>query len=159
MHDTLSRLAASTPTRSAHSFSAASVAAAKSSMILCYSRRSAPEAKLELPRHIQLDKVRAVDVCLSSGWNDIANGELRIRSATAGLRLQTAEAEVVEGSLNITARSRSRPGVFGFGILLAHSTIKIRIPYALEQDLPEISVCFGDQLIVVLLLTTGSGQN
>lgn len=140
VHETLSKPTAVTPIRSSISLSGTMVAAAKQSFIRCYSRSTALEAKLELPRHVALGESRAIEVCITSGWNDILRGELRIRSASAGLRLKTAEAEVVSGSIEI--RGRPRPGVLMLGNLSGYSAVRFRIPYALEQELPEISARF-----------------
>lgn len=137
-HETLSRVNASTPTTSSISLSGASVAAAKQSFILCYPRPHALDLKVELPRHVTLEEIRSVEVCISSGWNDIISGELRMRSASAGLRLQTADAEVTSGSLEITGRPR--PGTLALGKLSTESFARLRIPYALEQEQPDISV-------------------
>ena len=138
VHETLSRASTRTPTRGSVSLSGASVAAAKQYIINLYPRTDALGARLESPRHVVLEDNRSVTVCISSGWNKILQGELRLRSASAGLRLQTADAEVLNRSLEITGRPR--PGVLQFGQLPAQRHVRLKVPYALEQNLPEISV-------------------
>lgn len=93
---------------------------------------------MELPRHISLNETRSIEVAIFSGWNDITKAELRIRSASAGLRLQTAEAYICGGDLPITAWPR--PGSLEVGGLPPETVARLRIPYALERDLPELSV-------------------
>lgn len=75
---------------------------------------------------------------VSSGWNDIVKAELRIRAASAGLRLQTANARVCEGQLKIA--SRPRPGILELEGVMAGTVARLKIPFALEKDLPELSV-------------------
>ncbi len=127
------------------------VTATKGSLIHFYPRPSALAARLELPRHISLDESRSFEVILSSGWNDISKAEFRIRAASAGLRLQTANAQIREGESKIT--SRPRPGTLELGNMSAESVVRLRIPFALEKDLPELSVCGPlSQFIIELLI-------
>ncbi|KAI9792943.1 MAG: hypothetical protein M1816_001265 [Peltula sp. TS41687] len=157
IHETLSRPNAVTPIRSTISLSGASVAAVKKTVIRCYPQPTALEAKLELARHVALGESRSIEVCISSGRNDISRAELRIRSASAGLRLKTAEAKVSSGSIEI--KSRPRPGVLELGTLSADSLVKFRIPYALEHELPEITAQLtGLQVKIEVDYTTKAGD-
>ena len=79
-----------------------------------------------------------MELVISSGWNDVHRAELRVRSASASLRLQTAELEVIDSRVQITARPR--PGVLEIGTLPPDSVVHFKLPYATEHDLPEISV-------------------
>ncbi|KAI9679208.1 MAG: hypothetical protein M1817_005227 [Caeruleum heppii] len=106
--------------------------------IICYPRSEALDVKIRVPRHICLHDARSLDIILETGRNNVQKGELRIRAASAGLRLRTAEAQLVKGDVHIT--SQSRPGVIEFGEISADGTIAWRIPYALEVELAELSV-------------------
>lgn len=143
-HETLLRPSDVSPARLSTSSSRALVAVPKQPLIRCYPRLTGLEAKLELPRHVVLGENRSIEVCITSGRNDILQGQLQIRSASAGLRLKTAEAEVESGSVEI--RRRPQPGVLELGNFSKHSLVRVRIPYALEQELPEISACFSHAL-------------
>lgn len=108
--------------------------------ILCYPRPESLEVKLGLPHQLNLDLPRALEIAISTGWNDILHGELRLRSATAGLRLRTADATVAHDS--ITIAKGTRPGVIDFTALAPGQTARIHVPYGLERDLPELLVRF-----------------
>lgn len=106
--------------------------------ILVWAHSRALEARLSHCRSINLERTRSLVVDVISGWNDIFEGKIQLRPATAGLRLHTAEAEV-EGS-DTKILDRSQPGSIMFGEVSADTTVKIRIPYSLESDLKEIVV-------------------
>lgn len=110
----------------------------KASHVFCYPRASALEVKLSLSRYTHLERSRSVEIDISSGWNEILKGELRIRSASAGLRLHIAEAMLVDGSVTIQEKSRS--GVIDFQGLSAASSAKFRVPYAFDSELNELSL-------------------
>jgi hypothetical protein len=100
--------------------------------IRLYQRADSFDVKLAASQNLHLDRQRALEVTFSSGWNDIASGEIHVRAATAGLRLQTAETKVLDGELEIM--KKSSPGVIRFGALPANSTVKLSLPFSLEQE-------------------------
>lgn len=130
------------PTSSASSFAGSGdsthVDKSRSSLISVWSKPSALQARLSLCKSIHLEKPKFIEIQISTGWNDITRGELLIRAASAGLRLDTADALIVESS-NPTSEE-ARPGVVALGEVPAGSDKIVRIPYRLENDLSEISV-------------------
>lgn len=103
---------------------------------------------------------------LSSGWNEIESGELHIRAATAGLRLQTSQISQVSGDLCIT--KNSVPGEVHFKSLPRDQTVRLCLFFNLEHDSPEISLkveisyttpagtfFFANQLKLSILLPLG----
>ena len=120
-----------------HDFS--STTGTRAPEIVCYAPPDSLDAKVSLAKHLHLDSSRSVEVSVFSGWNNLAKGELRLRSASAGLRLRTADAEVIDGEVVVT--SQRRPGVIEFDKLEPGRMVKFDIPYGLERDLPELSVC------------------
>lgn len=106
--------------------------------ILLYQRAGSFDVKLSASRNLHLDRQRALEVTISSGWNDIASGELHIRAATAGLRLQTGETKLLDGEVDIARKSD--PGVIRFGSLSSESVIKLSLPFSLEQETSAISL-------------------
>lgn len=68
----------------------------------------------------------------------MSSGELHLRAATAGLRLQTSDTKVVSGSLEVLQRSEA--GVLKFGIMAPSSTAKLGIPFNLEHEVNNISI-------------------
>lgn len=87
---------------------------------------------------MHLDRNRSLELALSSGWNDVTSGELTVRAATAGLRLQTSEAKVVSGTLELSKKAEA--GVLRFGAMDAGTTVKLSVPYTLEHESSDISL-------------------
>ncbi|KAJ0425934.1 trafficking protein particle complex subunit 10 [Aspergillus carlsbadensis] len=99
--------------------------------IYCYPHPEGLQAKIESPHLVNLEAMRTLELELISGWNDIKSGILRVRPATAGLRLRIAEAEVVEGDIGIKANTEL--GNIEFNELGQKSTVRFRIPYTVEE--------------------------
>jgi trafficking protein particle complex subunit 10 len=106
--------------------------------LLLYQRPDAFDVKLFASKYLHLDRNRLVEIELSSGWNDVLNGELHVRAATAGLRLHTSDAKVVDNQLEIPKKSEA--GVIRFGALQSKSKVKILVPFSLENDVNDISL-------------------
>ncbi|TVY19272.1 Trafficking protein particle complex subunit 10, partial [Lachnellula arida] len=106
--------------------------------LLIYHRAEAFDVKLFASRYLHLNRNRSLELELSSGWNDVINGELHIRAATAGLRLQTSEAKVLSGTLEISKQATA--GVVRFGDMAAGTKAKLSVPYTLEHDSSDISL-------------------
>lgn len=100
--------------------------------IRLYQRADSFDVKLAASQNLHLDRQRSLEVTFSSGWNGVASGEIHVRAATAGLRLQTAETKVLDGELEIM--KKSNPGVIRFGALPANTTVKLSLPFSLEQE-------------------------
>ncbi|KZF20753.1 hypothetical protein L228DRAFT_262661 [Xylona heveae TC161] len=109
----------------------------KEARILCYAKSNALEANIFFSRSIHLSRSKSVDIEISSGWNQVVSGQIRIRSASAGLRLHTAEATVTNGSLIL--KDKPKAGVINFGELSRGTHTAIKIPYGLETDPIELS--------------------
>ncbi|KAL4915101.1 trafficking protein particle complex subunit 10 [Aspergillus aurantiobrunneus] len=99
--------------------------------ILCYPPPQGLQVKIESPHLVNLEAMRTLELELNSGLNDIKNGVLRVRPATAGLRLRIAEAELVEGDIEVKAKSES--GNIEFSQLGQKSIVRFRIPYTVEE--------------------------
>ncbi|KAI9845624.1 MAG: hypothetical protein M1837_004598 [Sclerophora amabilis] len=110
----------------------------RSSLIRLFPRPEALEAKLRLSRRIHLAKPRSVELTIATGGNRVSTGELRMKSASAGLRLKLSEAKIVAGAM--TGFSSSRPGIIEFGELQPQTWLRFQIPYLLEHDLAELFV-------------------
>ncbi|KAL4780856.1 trafficking protein particle complex subunit 10 [Aspergillus varians] len=101
------------------------------SYILCHPPPQGLQARIESPHVVNLEAMRTLELELNSGWNDIKTGVLRVRPATAGLRLRIAEAEVIEGDIEIKPNSES--GHIEFSRLGRNSIVRFRIPYTVEE--------------------------
>ncbi|KAL4873736.1 hypothetical protein BDV12DRAFT_159510 [Aspergillus spectabilis] len=99
--------------------------------ILCFPPPEGLQAKIESPHLVNLEAMRTLELELNSGWNDINTGVLRVRPATAGLRLRIAEAEVVDGDIEVKANSET--GNIEFSRLGPNSVVRFRIPYTVED--------------------------
>ncbi|KAJ5332494.1 TRAPP II complex TRAPPC10 [Penicillium brevicompactum] len=105
--------------------------------IYCYPPADSLQAKIVAPHLIDLQAMRTLELELDSGRNDIKNGTVRVRPATAGLRLRLAETQVVDGTLNIEANHES--GIIEFAHLAARSFVRLRIPYTVEEAFSTLS--------------------
>jgi hypothetical protein len=106
--------------------------------ILLYHRSEAFDIKLFASKYMHLDRNRFLELELSSGWNNVISGELHIRAATAGMRLQTSEAKIIDGSLEL--KNRVEAGVVKFGALSSYTTAKVRMPFNLEHESNDVSL-------------------
>ncbi|KAI0385690.1 trafficking protein particle complex subunit 10 [Hypomontagnella monticulosa] len=102
-----------------------------------YHRSDTLDVRLHASKHIQLDRNNTVDIELDSGWNDLAGAEVRVKAATGGLRLLTSEAKCV-GSVDFAKPPEG--SLFHFGDIPAHTSARIRFPYTVEQETPNISI-------------------
>ena len=96
------------------------------------------EARVTHCEDVNLELPRSINVELSSGDNDVSQGKLILRAASAGLRLHTAKAMVHKGELTIT--DKIQPGTIAFEELRMGTTTSIRVPYSVENDLKDIVV-------------------
>jgi len=110
----------------------------KGPKLLIYQQAESLDVKLFASRYMHLDRNRSLEIELSSGWNDVRSGELHVRPATAGLRLQTSEAEVVSGKLELS--KKAEVGVVRFGAINPNTFAKIRMPFNLEHEVNDISL-------------------
>lgn len=95
-------------------------------------------ARLEIPRQINLDQPKATEIVLDLGENEALKGELRIRPATAGLRLITADLRILEGQGTVDINEK--PGAILFSNAGKGQKIRLKVPYTSENDLTELSV-------------------
>lgn len=94
--------------------------------------------KLYASRCMHLDRNRSLEIELSSGWNKISSGELHVRAATAGLRVQTSEAKVASGSLELSEETET--GMVRFDAMDSGSCAKIILPFNLENEVNDLSL-------------------
>lgn len=106
--------------------------------LLIYHQAEGFDLTLFSSRYMHLSRNRALEIELSSGWNDVISGALHVRAATAGLRLQTSETSVVDGDFEIS--NKSEAGIIRFGAMASGSTSRIRMLFNLEHEVNDISV-------------------
>lgn len=118
--------------------SAHSLKAAKKARILSFPRTEAFDARIYLSHFIHIDKPRHIEIECTSGWNEITRAEVRLKSASAGLRLRTANASVGIGGVKIT--EKNKPGIIAIGALAANSSATLKIPYDMESILQDLNI-------------------
>jgi hypothetical protein len=129
---------ANTPLGVITSVSATTLKAAKKLRILCFPRVEAFQARVYASHFIHIDQRRSIEVQCSSGWNHIERAEIRLRSASAGLRLRTGDAAVTSGDVEI--KDKPNPGVIAISEMVPDASAALQIPYEIETMLPEITV-------------------
>lgn len=107
--------------------------------VVLFQRADALDLRVEPATIVQLDRDNAMDLQLSTGWNEVAKCDIRVRPATGGLRLLTAEAHIV-GEGDQPQPYTPEAGLFSFSDLEAGALVKLRIPFTTEQDVGIVSV-------------------
>ncbi|KAJ4414965.1 hypothetical protein N0V82_007614 [Gnomoniopsis sp. IMI 355080] len=107
--------------------------------VVLFQRTDALNLKVEPATIVQLDRDNAMDLELSTGWNDVSKCDVRVRPATGGLRLLAAEARIV-GEGDQPQPYTPEAGLFSFSDLDAESSVRLRIPFTTEQDVASVSV-------------------
>lgn len=111
----------------------------KNPFVVLHQRADTLDLQVEPSSIVQLDQNNGMDLELSTGWNEVQTCEIRVRSATGGLRLLTADAKML-GDGEQPQPKTTEAGLFSFSELKAGSSVKIRIPFTTEQDVASVSV-------------------
>ncbi|KAI9689372.1 MAG: hypothetical protein M1822_010023 [Bathelium mastoideum] len=138
VHEFAPKPAASASLNLTASSAQASTHASKAPRILCYPRMGALNANVALCREIHIDKTKFVDIAVGTADNEVVSLDLRLRAGSAGLRLHTNRAEVVESSTDV--HHKSNTGAIKFTELAVNTKFVVRIPYDVESTLRELSV-------------------
>ncbi|PHH66744.1 hypothetical protein CDD81_5876 [Ophiocordyceps australis] len=110
----------------------------KLSDIRLFQRARVLDVRMVASKQTCLDKNNWLELELSTGWNALQRCEIGIRPATGGLRLLTREAKLVACGVEVAKTSEA--GVFCLGPLDQDVEVRLRFPYSLEQDMPEVWV-------------------
>ncbi|KAE9984706.1 hypothetical protein EG327_004917 [Venturia inaequalis] len=106
--------------------------------ILFYPKSNALDVRVGVSRDVHIDKRKHLEVECSTGQNQIDRAELHLRSATAGLRLHTADATMANGEAQLSKAKLT--GVVEFTNAPADTKLTIRIPYDLEDGQRKIVI-------------------
>ena len=130
------------PRRTPLGFSAAEGSDAKQTpagpSVLLYPRDHALGARMTLCPEIHIDKQRSLYVALDSGSQELDRVDIRLKAASAGLRLHTADTVVVQG--NVPNMDLQTGGTVKLGSTPADQSMVLRLPYSMENDLSEIKI-------------------
>lgn len=108
------------------------------SSILLYPRNHALGARMTLCPDIHIDKRRSLHISLDTGAQELDRVDIRLKAASAGLRLNTADTAVVQGQ--VPDLDLKTGGTIKLGSTSADQPLVLRLPYTLENDLREIKV-------------------
>lgn len=88
---------------------------------------------------INLSELRTIEIELRSGWNNIKKGTVRVKPATAGLRVQTKQGRVTQtdGIEDVRFVQSERDQTIVYSHFRADSTARFALPYSLEN--PDIA--------------------
>ena len=106
--------------------------------LLVWTASQSFRANVKHAEKIDLSGSRSIVVTISSGRNNISNGTISLRAASAGLRLHTAKAQARAGECQIAASTK--PGNVSFNALMANERLSINVPFSLESDPSEITI-------------------
>lgn len=114
-----------------------STSAATGPSILVYPHGNAFDARAVLTKNIHVEKLRNIIVEVDTGRNDIDSLDIRLRAASAGLRLHTADAVILEDTIDLDIQ---QSGQLHIGPQGSGTKLRISLPYSLEHGLSEVTV-------------------
>ncbi|KAF3000895.1 hypothetical protein E8E13_008046 [Curvularia kusanoi] len=138
VHEPVTKTETPTPLGIIASASVTSLKAAKKARVQCFPRPEALDARVYLSHFIHIDKLRHIEITCTTGANNIDRAEIRLKSASAGLRLRTADATVESEAGAI--EDNTKAGVISISELPAGSSITVKIPYDMETILQDLAV-------------------
>lgn len=106
--------------------------------LLVYPHGESLEARATLANDIHIDKLRSIVLAVATGRNSTERLDLRLKSASAGLRLHTADAEIIESKHSHLDTSQA--GMLKLGAVDTGVDVKVRVPYSTERSLDELTV-------------------
>ncbi|TLS21100.1 uncharacterized protein PpBr36_10609 [Pyricularia pennisetigena] len=110
-----------------------------SSKLSIFQRAGSLDIRLLPAKQIRLDKNSSLEIELTTGWNRTRTCDVRVKAATGGLRLLVSDGTLVNGKKE-TRLEPPEAGLFHLGELEKCSTVRLRFPYTVEQDVPAIAV-------------------
>ena len=109
----------------------------RAKVIQCYPRAAAFKADLIAARRCHFGKKRCLELSLSSGSNVIHRANVMLKSNTAGLRIHTATATLIDGSLHLETTT---PGAINVGGLNPNEVAHVSIEYDIEHETVTLSI-------------------
>jgi hypothetical protein len=106
--------------------------------LLVYPHGDSLETRATLANDIHIDKLRSIVLTIVTGRNSTESLDLRLKSASAGLRLHTADAEIIES--NHSQLDTSQAGMLKLGAVDAGLELKVRVPYSTERSLDGLTI-------------------
>ena len=118
-------------------------------LIHCYPPKDALRGEILHATYTEVNKKRTFEVGWTNGWNIVRSCELRLKSASAGLRLYTAEAKWLRGDMEIS--NTPQAGIIQFSSSQQQpeepqTPAQFRIPYDLESPSNTSVIAIGMDL-------------
>lgn len=106
--------------------------------VLLYPHITAFEASTRLAKSIHMEKTKHLEVKLSSGSNDVQAIDLKLKPASAGLRLYLADAET--SGIGRRNDKDAKAGVLALGTIAPDQEAIVQIPYTMDHAISKIVV-------------------
>lgn len=106
--------------------------------VLLYPHTRAFDASIELGKDDHMGKTKHLHLKLESGWNEVQEMDLRLKPASAGLRLYLADAKTT--GCERRSEKDAKVGVVTLGGLAADQEASLLIPYSMDNALSKIVV-------------------
>ncbi|EGP90455.1 uncharacterized protein MYCGRDRAFT_90874 [Zymoseptoria tritici IPO323] len=106
--------------------------------VFVYPSANAFSADVRRSRTVHIDKRRHFEISLEAGRDAVRNLEVRLKPATAGLRLWLAD--IIASGIDRASSPGNKTGEVQFGSLDAHASASVQIPYSVEQATKELAV-------------------
>ena len=106
--------------------------------VLLYPHTKAFDASAHLAKTNHMHKTKHLEIRLGSGWNEVQGIDIRLKPASAGLRLYLSDAEA-EG-IDRRNEKDAKTGVLALGSLAAEQEVTVQIPYTMDHAISKIIV-------------------
>lgn len=106
--------------------------------VLLYPHNRAFEATTRLAKSTHMEKTKHLEIKLSSGFNDIQGIDLKLKPASAGLRLYLSDADT--SGVDRKEDGDSKAGVLALGSMSPDEEATVQIPYTMDHAISKIVV-------------------
>jgi len=106
--------------------------------VLLYPHTRAFDASAHLAKTNHMNKTKHLELRLVSGWNEVQEVDIRLKPASAGLRLYLSDAEA-EG-IDRRNDKEAKAGVLALGSLNTEQKATVQIPYTMDHAISKIIV-------------------
>lgn len=106
--------------------------------VLLYPHTKAFDASTHLAKTNHMDKTKHLEIRLGSGWNEVQGIDIKLKPASAGLRLYLSDAEA-EG-IDRENEKDAKAGVLTLGGLAADQKATVQIPFTMDHAISKIIV-------------------
>jgi hypothetical protein len=106
--------------------------------VLLYPNIRAFDASTHLAKTNHMNKTKHLEIRLGSGWNEVRGIDIRLKPASAGLRLYLSDAE--GQGIDCKKDKNAKAGVLALGSLAADQKAAVQIPYTMDHAISKIIV-------------------